>query len=420
MHIETYEWLLYLHGDLDPGRAAEFEAHLAACDECLAAYVKIAAGEDILPEQAAAIRAPRTATRAVLHRLRWAGLTAALVLFFILVSVTPPGRTAWASFILSLEKFGNALSDTFQVSEENNGTIETVNQTAVAANGIEIKIDQVFVESDQIYFSMFIASDLIAEENSYLYLENDSLTLNGEETSLGYAWYGPRRGGIVPAETQENEIPVQGMFRIGYPKQDYSQEKNLAVHMTIQSLYHVGLRAGKYIEGPWEFDFVVDGTQLERQTHTIPLNVSFEEKGRLYALTELRTSPVRTRLTVERVNPTLFSEWVNQESGETERYYSSSTNLQGFVIADDQGNEAEISLLEYDQPFTSEVKVRYFLFSERDDNPYEWLKDADSLSVTPYVSSLDFVDTGVEGIKKNLALESFRIDLTNGENHNEK
>ena len=42
MHIEAYEWALYLSGQLSERRMSEMEAHLKECDVCLETYAALA------------------------------------------------------------------------------------------------------------------------------------------------------------------------------------------------------------------------------------------------------------------------------------------------------------------------------------------------------------------------------------------
>lgn len=92
MHIEAYEWALYLKGALSERRMSEIEAHLRSCDRCLEAYAALASGEARL--EAAVKPARGSFWRVFANRRRrpvFAMAAAALCVLLVVLS-TPGGK----------------------------------------------------------------------------------------------------------------------------------------------------------------------------------------------------------------------------------------------------------------------------------------------------------------------------------------
>ncbi len=114
MHIEDYEWVLYLRGSLSKRRRSEIEAHLLNCDKCLFNYTKYSTGEDISDQNRLRTEKPWAKAHPVPLN-RWFAMVAAVLILFVAVSFTPQGRIALANFWVSLEKFGDTLSGMFGI-----------------------------------------------------------------------------------------------------------------------------------------------------------------------------------------------------------------------------------------------------------------------------------------------------------------
>lgn len=415
MHIEDYEWVLYMHGDLSKKRESEMEAHMESCSQCLAAYVRITTGEKIETERNGTM-IPRVWQQAAGRQsMRLATLAAIVLLVFIGVSFTPGGQSAWANIRQSLVTLGNSLTSNFGV-EEGSEVITTVDLEGQTHNGVEIKVDQVFIEPDRIFFSIMVASDLIDEEHPYrLGIQALQLKIQGDE--IPYVsqtmMFDPYL--VSDSKTAENEsIPVVIWFMEAELPNDYSQETQVPIQIHIKEMNYWDKHFGgaTIIEGPWEFDFSVDGTLLARETRNYPLDLTFHEDDKEYAVQQLSISPVRTRMTVKRVNPLLYGQY-EDENGVLRNIYITSINLTGFLIQDENGNEAEIATREY--LFTENSDAKFHFSSDPAKNPYTWLKDAEKIVVTPYFVRLEG-NTGQPGIKRHHPLNEgiFTIDLTEG------
>ena len=83
----------------------------------------------------------------------------------------------------------------------------------------------------------------------------------------------------------------------------------------------------------------------------------------------------------------------------------------GFVLQDGHGNRAEISRRDID--YTSEIEElqECVFYSDSENNGWEWLKDAESVTLTPYIVTLAGPQGNAPGIERFHALEPFNVSL---------
>ena len=417
MHTEDYEWVLYKHGHLSKRREMEIEAHLRCCDRCLAAYTKMMAGEEDQSKSPSERKKSFIQLPVKSNPFRWATLAAIIFVVFIGFSFMPGGKVAWANIRLSIESLGNSLSELFGV-ESDSPVITTVDQTAIEKEGVEMKIDQIFIETGQIYFSVIIASRFINENMPYsLQIGSSYLEVDEEEASY-VTEPSPRTQNQITKTMRDDgmEVPTITLIMQAPMLKDYSQKENVSIKIRFDDVYYYreeGYGLPQTIIGPWEFNFTVDGTLLARETKQFPLAVTFQENEKIYEVQHLSISPVRTLLRVRRVNPLVISTYLDEQDQE-QTVLNTSINLNGFLIQDQEGNQAEITKRE---TLTTEPGQAVFEFaSDPAKNPYNWLKDAESITITPYVTSLGW-KSDQRGIRrlKSLADGTFIVELKTGD-----
>lgn len=414
MHIEDYEWVLYMHGDLSKKRESEMEAHLENCSQCLAAYVRITTGESIEPAVKKSISSQKWKQTGKPRSLRWGVLAALVLLLFIGVSFTPSGQIAWANLRLTLEELGNTLGEVFGVGEKAD-VITTVDQSPQTHHGIEVKIDQIFIESDKVFYSVLIASDLITENKFNLQISNQHLDIEGENIPFVSNNFVLTPPNPTSAKDEDGKpVPVSTWIMQAVTAKDYSGNEAVNVQIRIDEMVYWEKDFGEpsIIKGPWVFDFVVDGTLVTRETREFPLKVQFKEKNDEFEIEQLSISPIRARINVTHLNARLLGSYVD-EDGKEIKYYDTSINLTGFLIQDGKGNEAEIATRDY--PYSESEESVFEFTSDVADNPYSWLKNADQVTITPYFTRLSG-NSGGTGIRRNYPVDGggFTIQLTKG------
>ena len=142
------------------------------------------------------------------------------------------------------------------------------------------------------------------------------------------------------------------------------------------------------VEGPWVFEFDMDGSALAADTQIYQLSNEFDVNNIHFKPDKLVFSPVRQRLYVRK-------ERIADAAGATLVPVSESRgNLAGFILTTDDGTEIELM---YKSAETDDMGV-YLLF-ETDKNQYEALNQSKTWYLTPYIARKDWKPTlpGVKG-----------------------
>lgn len=393
MHIEAYEWALYLSGQLSERRMSEMEAHLKECDVCLETYAALAAGEGAKP---ARFRFLRPFTRG--RRPVFGAIAAVCVVLLIFLS-TPTGKIVWAELTQSLREW-------FAI-QSHPELVETLDVPAVSHHGVEMKLEEVLIEDNRVYFSLLVTIDPESPIRSIgFHSMPDSLTIGDISFDVVEDWRSYSSN--MNYDPSEKESPSMIVFHSDIPAK-FLNEDLIPMRLVIDGIYAHMSDSYEDLYGPWRFDFTVDGTKAKELIRAIPLDHEFRDDQSTYHVTELVFSPIRSKISVfrtiakEKKRIKIYN-WVLSFS-------IPHGNLAGFIIDDNRGNRVEIALVESDIDTESHEKMESVFFSDGANNGWEWLKDAESVTLTPYVITLAGLENKAEGIAQYHAMEPFTVNL---------
>ena len=399
MHIEAYEWALYLNRALSERRMSEIEAHLESCDRCLEAYAALASGEARL--EAAVKPARGSFWRVFANRRRrpvFAMAAAALCVLLVVLS-TPGGKIVWGQFTRTLREW-------FAI-QSHPELVETLDVPAVSHHGVEMKLSEVLIEDNRVYFSLLVTIDPESPIRSIGFRSMpDSLTIGDISFDVVEDWRS--YSSSMNYDPSEKESPSMIVFHSDIPAQ-FLDEGLIPMRLVIDGIYAHMSDSYEDFYGPWVFDFMVDGTKAKELTRVIPLDHEFRDAQSTYHVSELVFSPIRAKISVfrtiakEKKHIKIYN-WVLS-------FAIPHGNLAGFIIDDNRGNQVEIALIESDLDTESHEKMESVFFSDGANNGWEWLKDAESVTLTPYVITLAGLENEAEGIAQYHAMEPFTVNL---------
>lgn len=399
MHIETYEWGLYLTGQLSERRMSEIEAHLESCDRCLEAYAALASGEARL--EAAVKPARGSFWRVFANRRRrpvFAMAAAALCVLLVVLS-TPGGKIVWGQFTRTLREW-------FAI-QSHPELVETLDVPAVSHHGVEMKLSEVLIEDNRVYFSLLVTIDPESPIRSIGFRSMpDSLTIGNISFDVVEDWRS--YSSSMNYDPSEKESPSMIVFHSDIPAQ-FLDEGLIPMRLVIDGIYAHMSDSYEDFYGPWRFDFTVDGTKVKELTRVIPLDHEFRDDQSTYHVTELVFSPIRAKISLSRTE-SLKQKYLEIYGSETWVALDYG-NLLGFVVKDDSGNQIEISQVE--SGHDSELKeTEFFIFySNGKNNGWNWLKDAESVTLTPYFITLAGPENNAGGIARFHEAVSLTISL---------
>ncbi|AOH44114.1 hypothetical protein BEQ56_11940 [Anaerolineaceae bacterium oral taxon 439] len=394
MHIEAYEWALYLSGQLSERRMSEMEAHLKECDVCLETYAALAAGEGAKP---ARFRFLRPFTRG--RRPVFGAIAAVCVVLLIFLS-TPTGKIVWAELTQSLREW-------FAI-QSHPELVETLDVPAVSHHGVEMKLEEVLIEDNRVYFSVFVsAGKEITNFTHQIGIVQDGLTIGNQSFALNQEWwYQSQHLGYSDESDPKSRIMI--ILRADVAK-EFLTDGEIPMKLQIDSISDYSDSPGTHLNGPWVFEFTVNGKKAKDLTRTVAIDRTFTGDRRTYTAVEMLFSPIRSRIRVQRFLK--VEQFVGEIYGH--KFWSSDSqgNLLGFVLQDGHGNRAEISRRDID--YTSEIEElqECVFYSDSENNGWEWLKDAESVTLTPYIVTLAGPQGNAPGIERFHALEPINVSL---------
>lgn len=402
MHIETYEWALYLTGQLSERRMSEIEAHLESCDRCLEAYAALASGEARL--EAAVKPARGSFWRAFANRRRrpvFAMAAAALCVLLVVLS-TPGGKIVWGQFTRTLREW-------FAI-QSHPELVEMISAPAVMADGIEVKLEEVLIEDNWVYLSLSLSTGKpISNETHYIGYISDGLVINGVGFDLTEE--GDYESQSPANDRQELKSSILIVLRSEVPER-YLEGTAIPMTLRINQIADFSVPPGDHFYGPWVFDFTVDGTRAKELTRRSELDQTFEDDGTAFQLKELLISPIRAKIRLSRTVPRA-KQALRLYKGD---YWTVDPygNLTGFILEDGRGNRIEITHPDPNYGMSSGiVQTMDGVFYSRGpgNNGWEWLKDAKQVTVTPVLVTLDGPKKDAVGLDQFELLESFTVEL---------
>ena len=296
-------------------------------------------------------------------------------------------------------------------TKDDGGMIQTIDLPAVSRQGFDIELQEVLIEDQRVYFSLVIRWDEAADVQSVqIGTIEKGLTIGGESFDLAQDWDLMMRGPLSEETRRPGMRHLVSMARL--PK-DALPDGEIPIRLEIPKLY-LTFEASfeqKEIEGPWVFEFTVDGSPMNELTRIVPLNSRIQTGRQLYQAQELVYSPIRARVhlvwdfsdqtaRINRTGNTIFKNFEDR-------------NLLGFILKDGAGNQIELTEPDYDysaqnsdEPLTA---FEFDLYSASLEEDWAWLKDAEDLTLTPYAVTLFGPEREADGIERYHALEPIPI-----------
>ena len=300
--------------------------------------------------------------------------------------------------------------------------VQEIDLPSITHHGIEMSLKEVLIDEDQVHLLLSVNSDKITSLNS--------LQITPDQNDLGI-------GDHFYEEENRFRIDYQPFFDRDSPS-SYTLERDGSIQLVLTAEVPESLLEGDEVKmrlaitkvdfcaekepmgvayyGPWSFIFKADLRPVKRMTRTIELDHAFIGGGNLYEAVKLVTSPICSRIYVRRLIPNRHLE-SDLYKKDTCRFLD-EMNLLGFTITDGKGNRIEIDNYEY--PFLDFFNYVYeeapretadlTFISDRGKNGWKWVKDAETLTITPFISTLSGPINEGNGLERYTALDPVTVD----------
>lgn len=269
----------------------------------------------------------------------------------------------------------------------------------VHASDVEITVNEVALEADHVHFLVTLKSDKIETTTSIqLGIVEKGLTIGEETFDLRQNWEHPAYGLADGENPGSLSIVLSAEVPLGTLDAD-----EIPMTLRINGLHYQDGEPGlePNIEGPWEFTLTADGSKIRGNTRSFALDHAFIIGSTQYKAKHMTITPLKTQIDVTQYT---------DESGRLLYPYVYG-NLLGFVLADEKGNEIQVREPTSENWEDDDAWIELTFTTGRENNGWDWIKDAETLTVTPYGATADAPDPDEKGIARFTPMEPVTIPV---------
>lgn len=282
---------------------------------------------------------------------------------------------------------------------EDPSLIQPLDLEPVDASDIEITLNEVALEADHVHFLLTVKSDKIKTMTTLqLGLVEKGLTIGDETFDLIQNWEHPAY--YLLDDDISGSVPIVLSAEVPLGLLDADE---IPMTLRISEVHYQDGTPGMTpkIEGPWVFEFIADGSKIRENTRTIPLNHAFILDGTPYRVRMLTVTPLKTQIDTVKYT---------DERGRLTYPYVSD-NLLGFVLSDEKGNEIQVREEMSESWEDDDAWVDLTFTTDRENNGWDWIKNAETLTITPYGATADAPDSDKKGIARFTAMDPLTVEI---------
>jgi hypothetical protein len=209
-------------------------------------------------------------------------IAAVAVLTIGLLSQTSFGENVYAAAQSKVTEISYSVGKALGIERNIEPYANVINQT-IEDNGVEVKLNGVIIDKDELIFTTIINTNKAVDGLRFDY----DIFINGKQLR-NYGATGSL-GGIDDSDTLFAEVYCVDSKGIDL-------KENLDVKVVLKDLNYIVGTAEKKIKGKWEFEFTANGSELMANSHTLPMDYSFNTGDLKYSLEEFRYNPVNQKI----------------------------------------------------------------------------------------------------------------------------
>jgi hypothetical protein len=264
-----------------------------------------------------------------------------------------------------------SLSELYNLPADN-PYINQIQLTQQVDEEIELTLADVVLDQDHLIYSLILSGDIPANSTNF-YL-NGEILCDGEPCSydLGPNWIVPSEG-IPPALTgvADSEIFSSEANPVGDQIQVKMTINEIEIISQVDPENQESSVRSYFIQGPWVFDFAVDGSAVAEKTVHYQLDSQFSVNGSDYEIRELVISPISQRIRLTSSGEMNFIEYI--------------------TIQPDDGEEIPLSLRSTQSGYQDTVSTSMYEIAQSMDkerplgNYFAEMDQAEKLMITPWL-----------------------------------
>jgi hypothetical protein len=205
-------------------------------------------------------------------------VVAALALTIGILSQSNFSKNVYAATKSKISEISYSIGKALRIEKNIEPYVNVVNQV-VESKGIEMKLTEVIIDGDQLYFATIVDTGKEMDMTNLDY----EIFINGKRIlNAG--------GGAVTNPINESETIISTHYNKKI--KDIKLTGNMDIRILFKDLNYYVDNIPKRIKGKWEFKFTANGEELMAKTTSIPIDYSFNIGDEKYILEEFRYNPV--------------------------------------------------------------------------------------------------------------------------------
>ncbi len=208
-------------------------------------------------------------------------IAAVAVLTLGFFSQTNFGKNVYAAAESKVSEISYSIGEALGTKRNIEPYANVVNQI-VEHNGVEVKLTDVIIDKDELIFSTIANANTPVDWVDFDY----DIFINGKRlTNYGATGSSGRIGNSETAFSHFHAVDTKGI----------DLKEHIDVKIVLENLNYTIGTSKKRIKGKWEFEFMASGSELMANSHTLPMDYSFNIGDLKYSLEEFRYNPVNQK-----------------------------------------------------------------------------------------------------------------------------
>lgn len=219
---------------------------------------------------------------------KFGSIAAALILTIGVFGQTSLGKNVYATAGSKISEISYSVGKALGIERNIEPYANVVNKV-VEINGVEVKLNDVIIDRNELIFTTTVNTNKTVDD---VYFDCD-IYINGKKL-IDYGGFGIY-GTVESAKTLFHQL-------YSFEINDMETKGDIDIRIVLSNLNYYRRELEKSdikeekIKGKWEFEFTASGSELMANTHTLPLDYSFNIDNTEYILEEFRFNPINKKI----------------------------------------------------------------------------------------------------------------------------
>jgi len=209
-------------------------------------------------------------------------IAAVAVLTIGLLSQASFGKSVYAAAQSKISEISYSIGEALGIKRDIEPYANVINQI-VEDKGVEVKLTEVIIDKDELIFSAVMNANTPIDGFRFDY----DIFINGKKL-INY--------GATGSSGRINNSDTAFFCSYAVDTAGIDLKDNVDIKIVLTEIDYTAGTLEKRIKGNWVFEFTATGSELMANSHTVPINYSFNIGDQKYTLEEFRYNPVNQKI----------------------------------------------------------------------------------------------------------------------------